>query len=114
MTNRSSTDWSRTELKHIAHEVLEGRTDLVSGAREMTPHIMKLGLADDPDGRFIRGVDSETDHYPVGEARRLWEQKALEELDRKLEDYLSRVSVKAKGACQRLIDKVALAEPPGD
>lgn len=38
-------------------------------------------VADLEDRRFIIGVESETDHLPVGEVRKLWAPDALKEKD---------------------------------
>ena len=38
-------------------------------------------IADVEDRRIIIGVESETDHLPVGEVRRLWAPCALKEKD---------------------------------
>jgi hypothetical protein len=54
--------------------VLEAVRQLVSLAH--TDAVSEL-----EDRRFIIGLESETDHLPVGEVRKLWAPDALEEKD---------------------------------
>ena len=67
--------------KAIAQSVLDGRTTMLEAARELVSLAHTDAIADVEDRKFIIAVESETDHLPVGEVRKLWAAYALKEKD---------------------------------
>jgi hypothetical protein len=74
----------------------------LEAVRELVSLAHTDAIADAEDRRLIIGIESETDHLPVGEVRKLWAPHALEikdiEIDRCEELYKSPIFE----ACRRI------------
>ena len=71
----------KARMRAVATQLLTGEIGVIAAARELRqfrdgvePEIGKLL-------DMFAGVDSETDHLPVGEQRALWASEALKEKD---------------------------------
>ena len=86
--NSSSADSLRAhgEIVSLARGILSGAVGIIEGARLITKLGHALGVERDPDIAFLLGVDSETDHLPVGEVRRHWAADALRSTDLELRE----------------------------
>jgi hypothetical protein len=89
----------------IAQQVLSGKLGVVAGARELVSMRFDVGAEHDPDFIFFAGVDSETDHLPLGDARSRWDLEALKAKDAELATYETKVRHKALQTCRNLIRK---------
>ena len=87
----------------VASRVIAGEIGVIEGARELN----QLGheIADDFDADFMtfKAIDSETDHLPVGEVRRLWSRPALLEKDREIREAEDLHRRDGEEACRKLI-----------
>jgi hypothetical protein len=88
-----------------AQRILSGDLGIVAGARQLAPLRFDVGAEHDSDLIFFVGVDSETDHLPVGEARQHWKPDALPAKDRELSAYEASVRDRALEVCRSLIQK---------
>ena len=79
--DRQAADWERQRARDVAEAVLDGRITVLEGARALVPLAHTDAIANVEDRRFIIGIESETDHLPVGEVRKLWAPDALKEKD---------------------------------
>jgi hypothetical protein len=79
--DRRASESEHRRAKEIAQSVLDGRTTVLEAVRELVSLAHKDAIAEVEDRRFIIGVESETDHLPVGEVRKLWASYALKEKD---------------------------------
>ena len=79
--DRRATESDHLKAKEIAQAVLDGRTTVLEAVRELVSLAHTDAVAELEDRRFIIGVESETDHLPVGEVRKLWAPDALKEKD---------------------------------
>ena len=70
-----------TRLVAAARDLLEGRIGILEGSRTLTGLMHQCGLEGDNDLIILQGVDSESDRFPLGPVRNLWDPKALAELD---------------------------------
>ena len=77
--DRQASDWERQRARDVAEAVLDGRITVLEGARALVPLAHTDAIANVEDRRFIIGIESETDHLPVGEVRKLWAPDALKE-----------------------------------
>ena len=79
------------EIVRVAHRILDGSIGIIAGAREMTcVHFRSHSKERDEDFLAFVGIDSEIDHLPIGDARRLWATDALVRKDseiKKAEDF---------------------------
>ena len=69
----------------IAEAVLRGDLGVIEGSRRMLPFRWTTGV-DEMDDDFLTlvGVDSETDHLPIGQVRREWDKTALARKDQEI------------------------------
>jgi len=79
--DRRATDADRLRARDVAQAVLDGRTTVLEAVRELVYLAHTDAIADVEDRRLIIGIESETDHLPVGDVRRLWAPEALREKD---------------------------------
>ena len=79
--DRRASESEHRQAKEIAQAVLDGRTTVLEGVRALVSLAHTDAVADVEEPRFIIAVESETDHLPVGEVRKLWALSALTEKD---------------------------------
>ena len=101
------------EMLRVVHCILDSNIGIVVGARELTQLLSPLGLDDDPDALTFRGIDSETNHLPLGEVRRRWSVEALKVKDDELHCYEAQVRHRAFRACEGLILRYEHADYSG-
>jgi hypothetical protein len=89
----------------LAKRILAGEVGIAEGAGELAEWRFDLGAEADPDFVFFVGVNSETDHLPIGPARRHWNPEILQAKDAELAHYAARVREQAFEICRRLIQK---------
>jgi len=90
----------------VASMMLSGKMDIVSGVRQI---VVLLPEEDRELEMFLplRGVESETEEFPVGSVRAHWNPDALAKLDRELDEYLSRVEGLVLECCRRIVSNYA-------
>jgi hypothetical protein len=69
------------QARDVAQAVLDGRATVLEAVRALVPLAHTDAIADVEDRRLIIGIDSETDHLPVGEVRKLWAPYSLKSKD---------------------------------
>ena len=75
----------------IARGMISGQISIVEGSRQLallSPEVTGKDL--DPDFVPFIGIDSESDHIPLGEVRERWSKEGLERMDaeqREIEDH---------------------------
>jgi hypothetical protein len=103
--NEEHRQYAASKVVAIARNMLSGKTDIVSGARELAGWRFDLDADDDPALVFFVGLDSETDHLPIGEARANWNKDVLQAKDEELKRFADSARPEALKCCQRLIEK---------
>jgi hypothetical protein len=89
----------------IAQRVLSGELGIVAAARQLSRLRFDVGAEHDSDFVFFVGVDSGTDHLPVGEVRSRWSADALKAKDEELRSFEASVRERAFEVCRSLIRK---------
>ena len=93
----------RHELVNVANSMLVGDMNLIKGIRR----ICKLRFAvEDPENEVflaIRGIESETDTYPVGRVRSNYSPEYLQLMDVEMQSYLAQAKGDIFQACQEII-----------
>jgi hypothetical protein len=79
--DRPASESEHHQARDVAHAVLAGRTTVLEAVRALVFLAHTDAIADVEDRRLIISIDSETDHLPVGEVRKLWAPSALREKD---------------------------------
>ena len=98
---------SRTEIVSIARRIVAKEIDPLLGCRLIVRHQGSLLDVErqDPSLLVLVGVESETDHFPLGEVRSHWDPSALAQQDRQRAEYLQRVEKDVLDACRAIIVK---------
>ncbi len=105
MTNQTEVSRARKEVVLVAQSVLSGSCGIVEGARQLSGLAHRLAAENDPDFTFFIGVDSETDHLPIGDVRQRWAADALRKKDEELISLEGFFRADALCACRNLILK---------
>ena len=104
-TNETEILRAQSEVLSTARGILSGEVGIVEGARRLTKLGHALGADRDSDFTFFVGLDSETDHLPVGEVRSHWAEDALRRTDEELRACESFYRADAFRICQTLIQR---------
>jgi hypothetical protein len=98
---------SKHEIATIARRILAREIDPLEGCRWVVRHQHALSEEErrDPDLTVLVAIESETDHFATGIARRQWDRGALAEQDRQRTEYLQRNERFLFEACKALIEK---------
>ena len=93
----------RAELVAVATAMLENRLDLIEGVRKICA--LRHAIGDSANDVFvpIRAIDSETDHFPLGEIRAQCASDYLERMDLEMEHYLADASDDIFRACKEIV-----------
>ena len=102
--DRSASESERQQAKKVAQSVLDGRTTVLGAVRELVYLAHTDAIADVEDRKFIIGVESETDHLPVGEVRKLWAPYALKEKDVEIARAEELYRADLLETCRRIVD----------
>jgi len=86
--------------------MLNGSTDLLIGCRLIVQLRTEANVATTSAFDTLRGVESETDGYPLGERRAAFSQELLARLDLEVSGYLAEVRPALLDACKEIIREV--------
>jgi hypothetical protein len=100
--DRQASEPERQRARDVAQALLDGRTTILEAVRALVSLAHTDAIADVEDRRFIIGIESETDHLPVGEVRKLWAPSALKEKDVEIGRAEERYRADFLEACQRI------------
>jgi len=104
-TNETEILRAQADVVATARSILSGTLGIVQGSRRLTSLGHALGAERDPDFTFFVGVDSQTDHLPVGEVRHHWAADALRRTDEELRECEAFFRAGAFRVCQSLIQR---------
>jgi hypothetical protein len=94
----------RQQIAAVAQAILAGSVEPQEGCRNICVLQHRLSKTDAraEELRWVVGIDSDLDPYPLGAARQYWEPSALAEKDRQRDEYLRRVHDRLMKACRAL------------
>lgn len=83
--------------------MLAGDVNLIEGVRKMCS--LRFATGDPENDVFmpLRAIDSETDHYPLGEMRVRCADDYLRRMDAEMENYLEEAKQDILNACRDII-----------
>ena len=100
---------SKEEIVRVARRIVAREIDPVLGCRLIVR--LQGPLSDeqrqDQDLLTVVGIESETDQFPLGEARSQWDPEALANQDRQRAEYLGNIETALFEACRSIIEKFA-------
>jgi len=91
----------------VAGWIISGAIGIVEGCREIVRLHWALPERDDNIFDLIEAVDSETEDFPVGDLRHLWESEALAKKTLEIKAYIDQIRDEVIKNCQLLIEKYA-------
>jgi len=86
-----------------ARGIVAGNIDVVEGSALLDRIRHEVDLAEDPVFDVFRGVASETDEFPIDEARKEYNPARLAELDQEKEKYVGLVKNTVVNAARQII-----------
>jgi hypothetical protein len=94
------------KVVEVARAILCGDLGIIEGSRRLSSLRAQVRSLDhDPDFFPFVGIDSETDHLPIGEKyRQLWASEALAREDLKIKAAEEYRREEAFTACRRLLE----------
>ncbi len=98
---------TKQEIIYIAQEMLKGNIDLISGCRMIRSLRHKTDIASDEVFVPFIGIDSQTDHYPLGTVRDLCDPDYLARVDIEMAEFLAFAGEHIRDACKELIKKLS-------
>ena len=104
LMDRVASDRERQRATEIAKAALVGQVSILQAVRELVSLAHTDAVHDESDRRLIIGIDSETDHLPVGAVRKLWAPEALREKDVEIASAEARWKAKFLEACNRIAE----------
>ncbi len=93
----------RSELVDVATAMLEGRMNLIVGVRKINALRHAVQPPDHEVFMPIRAVESETDHFPLGEIRKYCAADYLQKMDEEMNRYLVNAKQDIFSACKEII-----------
>jgi len=93
----------RNELVVVANSMLDERMNLIEGVRKICSLRFTVGDPENDVFMPIRAIDSETDHFPIGEIRSRCAPDYLQRMDAEMQDYLSDARPYILEACKEII-----------
>jgi hypothetical protein len=94
---------ARTELVAVADAMLKGELQLIEGCRRICSLRQKVEDPENPAFLSIRGVESETDHFPLGDMRRQYASDYLAKADEEMNRYMTDAREDILAACREVI-----------
>jgi hypothetical protein len=101
--NEEHRQFLSRKIVATAQRVLSGELGIIAGARQLSGLGSDVGADRDPDFTFFVGLDSETDHLPIGEVRQSWNSEALQQKDAEVREIEASYREQAFESCRSLI-----------
>jgi hypothetical protein len=93
----------RHELVNVANVMLVGDMNLIKGIRRICKLRFSVGDPENEVFLAIRGIDSETDTYPVGRVRSNYSLEYLQRIDVEMQNYLEQAKSDILQACHKIV-----------
>jgi|SRR5580704_16844471 hypothetical protein len=94
------------EVVETAKGVLQGKIGIIEGSRILSRLRFKICEGGfDPDFYGFIGIDSATDHLPIGRVREHWAEDALVRKDKEIKEAEDSYREKAFADCRKLIQR---------
>lgn len=103
MTEEISFKNRERELVHVSKSMIDGEIDLIEGVRKIC---FLRNYTKFPDSKVfipIRAIDSETDHFPIGEMRKFCSMEYLKRMDEEMHVYISNMKDEILKCCSEII-----------
>jgi hypothetical protein len=104
---------NRQKIGAIAERLLGGKIGIIEASRQIASLRHGAGIGNgDPDVLLFVGVDSETDHLPIGAGREHWAADALAAKDAEIARAEAFYRKRVLEVCPRLVARYAQEKIP--
>ena len=103
MSSEANNRDGRADLVRVASTMLRGEIHLLEGVRQLCMLRLKSGDPESLVFQPLRAIDSETDHYPLGQERRICDPEYLARMDEKLQRYLADAREDILASCREIV-----------
>lgn len=100
------------DVVEICQSVIKGSTGVIAASRKLKDLHYQMFQNVDDDFHIFIGIESETDHLPVGDERQYWDVTVLSEKDKEIAEYEDKVIKVVVESCKKLIDRFAISDGP--
>ena len=102
--NLETIDTAKSEIRQWCQSMLDGKVSYIEGTRQLLKLVHDAGFdeLDDCIIPFI-AIDTETDHIPDRDVRRLWSENAVARAKNSWEDAEAKAKQNGMKACTRLL-----------
>jgi len=112
MSHAEYIDLQRSRALDAARAIVSGQRSVIDGCRYLAGIRFELELPDLLDDfNMIVGIESESDHLPVGDTRKYWAADALQQKDIEIAEFENYYRKHAIEACAALIPKLEKSCP---
>ena len=105
ITNEQEWEELRRDIVECARGILNGSVGLTEGSRSLSALRQTVRAESDADFRVFIAIMSETDRFPVGDVRELWNPDALAHYDAERLAEERRWRLEAEVACKNILAK---------
>ena len=102
--DRIASDPERQCAREITKVTLDGQISILETVRKLVSLAHTDAVYDEADRLLIIGIDSKTDHLPVGEVRKLWAPDALREKELEIASAEAFWKAKPLDICKRIAE----------
>ncbi len=103
MSHQKIDESKRNELIAVANAMLDGEINLIEGVRKICSLRHAIGDPENDVFMPIRAIESETDHFPIGELRKQCSDDYLQRVDNEMQRYLAEAKEYIFTVCQEII-----------
>ncbi|MGW8392110.1 DUF2489 domain-containing protein [Pseudoduganella sp. HUAS MS19] len=106
MSREQYVESVRLEVVETARAMLDGRLSYLLGARKLDALRHEANVNDDDaDFMVFVAIASDTDDYPLGSVRELWDKQALEKLQPEIDSAERWAKEQSMSTCTKLVQR---------
>lgn len=106
MTRKQYITKQRKKVAFLVSQVLVGKLSILEASRELSKLVYEIDVDErDEDFLIFIAIDSETEHLPIGEVRKMWSKEALWKKESEItnsEKWAREIGLKA---CRNLLSR---------
>jgi len=101
--DRIALDAERQRARDVAQALLDGQTTVLEAVRALSFLAHTDAIVDVEDRRLIIAIDSQTDHLPAGDVRKLWAADSLAIKDTEIKRWEDVYKAQLVETCKRIV-----------
>ena len=107
MLPNNDVESKRRDAVEIATGVINGSINPIEGCRRLVWLDEDLNMENDKSFLALAGMESETDHWPLGEAKENYSPAYLQKVEKEEREYLASARDEIVQACREIIEKLS-------